>query len=74
MNNLEGQMSMFDASGTVALKSSASMDFGKHIGGARKEQWSARGLSITDILEMNETEKVKFIKKDQIWKKPDYDQ
>lgn len=74
MNNLEGQMSMFDASGTVALKSSASMDFGKHIGGARKEQWSARGLFITDILEMNEAEKVKFIKKDQIWKKPDYDQ
>lgn len=50
------------------------VDFGKHIGGARKEEWSSRGLSLMDLDNMNAAEKEKFVKKDSIWKKPDYDQ
>lgn len=47
-------------------------DFGKKIGGAKKDLWKERGLSIEDIVDMNDAEKIKFIKKDNIWNKPDY--
>lgn len=47
-------------------------DFGKKIGGARKDLWKERGLDISDIAEMNEAEAAKYITKDNIWKKPDY--
>lgn len=73
---MEGQMSLFnntpEVSGTSALK--VSKDFGEHIGGARKELWSAGGINIEDLLDMNDAEKAKFVKKDNIWKKPDYEQ
>lgn len=72
---MEGQMSLFNTpgvSGTSALK--VSRDFGEHIGGARKELWSAGGINLEDLLDMNDAEKAKFVKKDNIWKKPDYEQ
>lgn len=72
---MEGQMSLFntpEVSGTSALK--VSRDFGEHIGGARKELWSAGGINLEDLLDMNDAEKAKFVKKDNIWKKPDYEQ
>ncbi len=47
-------------------------DFGKKIGGARKDLWKERGLEIADILEMNEAEAAKYITKENIWRKPDY--
>ncbi len=47
-------------------------DFGERIGGAKKELWSARGLYAADIENMNEREAAKHVKKDNIWKKPDY--
>lgn len=47
-------------------------DFGKKIGGARKDIWAARGLMETDLNEMNDAEKVVHVKKDNVWKKPDY--
>ena len=47
-------------------------DFGKKIGGARKDLWKERGLDISDIAEMNEAETAKYITKDNIWEKPDY--
>ncbi|HAT88357.1 MAG TPA: hypothetical protein DCS73_01115 [Roseburia sp.] len=47
-------------------------DFGKKIGGARKDLWKDRGLDIIDIQDMNTTEAAKYITKDNIWKKPDY--
>lgn len=47
-------------------------DFGKKIGGAKKDLWKERGLSIEDLLDMNDAEKIKFIKKDNVWKKPNY--
>lgn len=46
--------------------------FGEHIGGARKELWRGRGLGHDDIVLMNSMERDKYIKKDNIWKKPDY--
>lgn len=71
---MEGQMSLFntpEVSGTSALK--VSRDFGEHIGGARKELWSAGGINLEDLLDMNDAEKAKFVKKDNIWKKLDYE-
>lgn len=47
-------------------------DFGEKIGGARKELWSGRGLDKEDLLVMNSAEREKFITKDNIWKKPEY--
>ena len=47
-------------------------DFGEKIGGAKKDLWKKRGLSIEDLLDMNDAEKSKLITKDNIWKKPNY--
>lgn len=47
-------------------------DFGEKIGGAKKDLWKERGLSVDDLLDMNDAEKSKLIKKDNIWKKPNY--
>lgn len=49
-------------------------DFGEKIGGARKDLWKERGLIVDDILEMNGKEKQTYIKKNNIWKKPNYEQ
>ena len=46
-------------------------DFGKKIGGARKDLWKLRGLLRHDILDMNEGEKTKYVCKNNIWLKPD---
>jgi len=48
-------------------------DFGEKIGGARKDLWKERGLYVEDLEAMNEREADKFVKKDNIWKKPDYE-
>lgn len=47
-------------------------DFGEKIGGARKDLWKNRGLYMDDLEVMNDREAEKFVKKDNIWKKPDY--
>ena len=47
-------------------------DFGEKIGGARKDLWKERGLSVDDLSYMNDAEKTKLVKKDNIWKKPNY--
>jgi len=44
-------------------------DFGEKIGGAKKDLWRSRGLIADDLLEMNEREADKFVKKDNVWKK-----
>lgn len=48
-------------------------DFGEKIGGARKDDWRDRGLDVNDIAGMTDKEKAKFITKDNIWKKPNYE-
>lgn len=47
-------------------------DFGEKIGGAKKDLWKSRGMILSDLLEMNDAEKLKLIKKDNVWQKPDY--
>lgn len=47
-------------------------DFGEKIGGAKKDLWKDRGLYVDDLSGMNEREAEKFVKKDNIWKRPDY--
>ena len=47
-------------------------DFGEKIGGAKKDLWKDRGLYADDLEAMNEREADKFVKKDNVWKKPDY--
>lgn len=47
-------------------------DFGEKIGGAKKDLWKQRGLFSDDLSEMNSREADKFVKKDNVWKKPDY--
>lgn len=47
-------------------------DFGEKIGGAKKDLWKDRGLIIDDLAYMNDAEKNKLIKKDNVWKKPNY--
>ena len=47
-------------------------DFGEKIGGAKKDLWKDRGLYVNDLDAMNEREAEKFVKKDNVWKKPDY--
>lgn len=47
-------------------------DFGQKIGGARKDLWKSRGLQADDLEYMNKAECDKYVKKDNIWPKPDY--
>lgn len=46
-------------------------DFGKKIGGARKDLWIKRGLLWSDTEEMTDPEKQKYVKRDYIWPKPE---
>ena len=47
-------------------------DFGEKIGGAKKDLWQGRGLYSDDVDGMNSREADKFVKKDNVWKKSDY--
>jgi len=47
-------------------------DFGEKIGGARKDIWKARGLSLSDLDEMNIIERQANIRKDNIWPRPNW--
>ena len=47
-------------------------DAGEKIGGARKDQWAERGLSVADLDGMSEGEAFQYVTKDQVWPKPDY--
>jgi len=47
-------------------------DFGEKIGGAKKDLWRARGLYADDLDEMNGREADKYVTKDNVWKKPNY--
>ena len=48
-------------------------DFGKKIGGARKDLWKSRGLRIEDIGDFNLAERDKYITKANVWPKLDYE-
>ena len=46
-------------------------DVGAKIGGARKDKWAARGLSLQDLDSMTESEAANLVTKAEVWK-PDY--
>lgn len=48
-------------------------EFGKKIGGSKRDLWKNRNLCIEDLLDMNEREVETYVKKDNVWKKPDYE-
>ena len=48
-------------------------EFGKKIGGSKSDLWKNRNLCIEDLLDMNEREVETYVKKDNVWKKPDYE-
>lgn len=47
-------------------------DFGNKIGGARKDAWATRGLNLKDISTFSDEEKTRYIDKQNVWIKPDY--
>lgn len=47
-------------------------DFGEKIGGARKDEWQARGLTAADLDGMNLREIQKYAKKERVWKRPNW--
>ena len=49
-------------------------DFGQKIGGARKDMYTRKGgMTVDDLVDMTEEEKKKFVIKQNIWIKPDYE-
>lgn len=69
------------ADNKILLKTSSSTsptqkkpeDFGEKIGGARKDNWKYRGLELIDISNFTYLEREKYITKDNIWLKPNYE-
>jgi len=47
-------------------------DAGEKIGGARKDQWAGRGLTMDDLDGMTGAEIDKHVTKHNVWQKPDY--
>jgi len=48
-------------------------DAGEKIGGARKDEWRKRGITLEDYEGMTEEERSAFTTKDLVWPKPDYE-
>ena len=47
-------------------------EFGKKIGGSKRDLWSTRGLITSDLDEMNDAELLRDVKKNNIFKTPNY--
>lgn len=47
-------------------------DFGQKIGGARKDVWKITGITREHFSEMNDVERASYIKKDNVWIRPDW--
>lgn len=47
-------------------------DFGQKIGGAKKDLWKERGLLVDDTETMNDRELDSYVKKPNVWPRPDY--
>lgn len=48
-------------------------DFGQKIGGARKDVWKLTGITADDFGQMNDMERSTYVKKDNIWIKPNWE-
>ncbi len=49
-------------------------DFGEKIGGAKKDIWGKRGLSINDVKDRRLEEYIQYITKENIWPAPNYEE
>lgn len=49
-------------------------DFGEKIGGAKKDLWKTNGLSTGDLDDMNLAECEKYVNKNNIWPKPNFEE
>jgi hypothetical protein len=47
-------------------------DVGEKIGGARKDQWADKGITVGDLADMSDADKTKSITKENVWPRPDY--
>jgi hypothetical protein len=47
-------------------------DAGEKLGGARKDAWGGRGMTVDDLEGMSGTEKFTKVKKEAVWPRPDY--
>lgn len=47
-------------------------EFGKKIGGSKRDQWKLRGFLLEDLVDMNEAEIARDVKKNNIFPTPDY--
>lgn len=83
MRDIDNREAVYGADGALAFpnlneekpessKKNKIEDFGKKIGGARKDLWKQRGLMVEDLEEMNLGEKNKYAIKNNIFPKPDY--
>lgn len=63
-----------DATAKNAKTTKKQADFGEKIGGARKDEWAARGLTSADMEGMNAREIQKYAKKERVWKRPNWEQ
>ena len=54
------------------VKGEKAQDFGKKIGGAKKDLWKLRGLNASDFDSMTDTEKSKLATKKEVMPAPDY--
>ena len=57
---------------TIVSTNNKIKDFGEKIGGAKKDLWKEKGISIANLAEMNEKEQAKYVVKSNIWIKPNY--
>lgn len=49
-------------------------DFGEHIGGAKKEKWSGRNITLSDLNEFDDIDVKNYVNKSKIWKTPKWEE
>ena len=72
LDNLTGQGGMFAEEPVGKQEPAKIEDAGQKIGGARKDRWKDRGLDLTDLDGMSESEGAELATKANVWK-PDYE-
>lgn len=73
ISNIEKKSATKKSTASHTVETSVKLeDFGEKIGGARKDAWSGRGLILDDLSEMNDRERSNAVKKDNVWRRPDY--
>lgn len=56
----------------MAAKARRIEDAGEKIGGARKDRWRERAMSLSDLADLSAAERVALVSKEVVWPVPDY--